>query len=322
MSIFVKRFLPGRGSFLAPGTEKKWYSTYTDRPGGEWDRVAALMMIKFGESGHPVFRATSPLSRGTLKSKGGGKLSIHFWADGDTIETVLRTIILVNQLSIHGAVSDLCEEFSSCQTVRLVVADQSDSHLAPADLLVTRPTPSIDAGTRKSVAEAMGSRLPRRIVGCSNFITNARQLQAGNELGLSPLSWQQVTFSLSRKGASFQHNWFNHVVLSRHCSFAVVVDFVCMLRCTRPQTHRCIRLVQETLNTSFSSANTLFDKTVRVRIIGSGRGVKDCVCCQPVADCAHDSRPSSLWKSQTPRNSNCMSTIASLIVSLRLLITL
>ena len=44
-----------------------------------------LMMIKFGESGHPVFRATSPFSRGTLKSKGGGKLSIHFCADGDMI---------------------------------------------------------------------------------------------------------------------------------------------------------------------------------------------------------------------------------------------
>ena len=57
-----------------------------------WDKVAELMMIKFGESGHPVFRATSPLSRGTLKSKGGGKLSIHFCADGDTIETVFRTI--------------------------------------------------------------------------------------------------------------------------------------------------------------------------------------------------------------------------------------
>ena len=28
------------------------------------------MMIKFGESGHPVFRVTSPLSRGTLKRKG------------------------------------------------------------------------------------------------------------------------------------------------------------------------------------------------------------------------------------------------------------
>ena len=69
-----------------------------------------LMMIKFGESGHPVFRATSPLSRGTLKSKGSGKLSIHFCADGDTIETVFRKIISVNQLSIYGAVSDSCEE--------------------------------------------------------------------------------------------------------------------------------------------------------------------------------------------------------------------
>ena len=53
------------------------------------------------------FRATSPLSRGTLTSKGGGRLSIHFCADGHTIETVFRTIISVNQLSIYGAVSDL-----------------------------------------------------------------------------------------------------------------------------------------------------------------------------------------------------------------------
>ena len=69
------------------------------------------MMIEFGDRGHPVIRATSPLSRGTLKSKGGGKLSIHFCADGDTIETVFRTIISVNQLSIYGAVSDLCDVY-------------------------------------------------------------------------------------------------------------------------------------------------------------------------------------------------------------------
>ena len=31
----------------------------------------------------------------------------------------------------------------------------------------------------------MGSRLPRRTVGCSNFIANARQPQEGHELGLS-----------------------------------------------------------------------------------------------------------------------------------------
>ena len=70
--------------------------------------------VKFGESRHPVFRSTSPFSRGVLKSKGGWKLSIHFCADEGTIETVFRTIISVNQLSIYGAVSDLCEECKSC----------------------------------------------------------------------------------------------------------------------------------------------------------------------------------------------------------------
>ena len=104
------------------------------------------MMIKFGESGHPVFRATSPLSRGTLKSKGGGKLSIHFCADGDTIETVLRAIISVNQLSIHGAVSDVCEECKACQTraVRPVLAGQSDPFSVPTICLTKAPTLSTD----------------------------------------------------------------------------------------------------------------------------------------------------------------------------------
>ena len=135
MSVFAKRCPAGRWSFLGPGSETKWYSTNKERPGGTWDRVAELMMIKFGESGHAVFRATSPFSRGTLQSKGGGKLSIHFCADGDAIETVFRTLISVNQLSIHGAVSNLCEEYRTCQTRtgRPVLARQSDPFFAPAD---------------------------------------------------------------------------------------------------------------------------------------------------------------------------------------------
>ena len=116
MSVFAKRFPTGHWSFLGPGSEKKLYSTYNERPRGEWDRVAELMMIKFRESGHPVFRATSSLSPGTLKSKGGVKLYIHFSADGDAIETNFLTIISVHQLSIYGAVSDVCEEYSACQT--------------------------------------------------------------------------------------------------------------------------------------------------------------------------------------------------------------
>ena len=86
VSIYARRFSPGRWSFLGLGSQKQWYSTHESKPQGEWDRVAELMMIKISESGHPVFRSTSPLSRGTIKSKGGGKLSIHFCADGRTIE--------------------------------------------------------------------------------------------------------------------------------------------------------------------------------------------------------------------------------------------
>ena len=73
VSIFAKRFSPGRWSFLGLGSEKKWYSTLACKPQGEWDRVAELMMIKFREISHPVFRFMSPVSRGTLESKGGGK---------------------------------------------------------------------------------------------------------------------------------------------------------------------------------------------------------------------------------------------------------
>ena len=46
------------------------------------------MLLEFAESGCTIFRATTPLSRGNLKSKGHGKLSIHFAADQETIETI------------------------------------------------------------------------------------------------------------------------------------------------------------------------------------------------------------------------------------------
>ena len=108
----------------------------------EWDRVAELMIIKFGESGHPIFRDTSPLSRGTLKSKGGEKLSVHFCADGETVVPVFRTMISVNQFSIYGAVSDLCGEYKAChvKTGRPVMTGQSDPLFEPACFLTNTRT--------------------------------------------------------------------------------------------------------------------------------------------------------------------------------------
>ena len=65
----ARRFPLGRWSFLELGSEKKWYGTYSDKPDGKWDKTAERMMLNFAESGHPIFRATSALERGELRSK-------------------------------------------------------------------------------------------------------------------------------------------------------------------------------------------------------------------------------------------------------------
>ena len=121
-------------------------------------------MIKFGESGHPVFRATSPLSRRTLKSKSGGKLSKHFCPDGGTIETVFSTIISVHQLSIYGAVSDLCEEYKAChgRTKGHVLVGQSDPWFVPTNPLMKTPTPSTDDPAQEDLMQKYQERVKKR----------------------------------------------------------------------------------------------------------------------------------------------------------------
>ena len=71
------------------------------------------MLVEFAKSGCLISRATSPLSRGQLKSKGHGKLSIHYAADLETVETILCTTVSANQLSLYGAVAEMCEEYES-----------------------------------------------------------------------------------------------------------------------------------------------------------------------------------------------------------------
>ena len=114
VKVLARRFGIGQWSFIGPGSEKKWYS-FENNPQGAWDDIAEQMLLEFAESGHLTFRATTPLSRGILKSKGRGKLSIHFAADVDTIDKIYRIILSVNQLSVYGAVAAVCEEFESHQ---------------------------------------------------------------------------------------------------------------------------------------------------------------------------------------------------------------
>ena len=101
------------------------------------------MMINFSESGHPVFRGSSAFERGSLRSKGGGTLSVHFCGDTDAVEVVLRTILSVNQLGVYEAVADMCDELASRISVfsestgRLVAEDESVTMVLPKGLSTT-----------------------------------------------------------------------------------------------------------------------------------------------------------------------------------------
>ena len=71
------------------------------------------------------------------KVKGGGTLSIHICGDYDTAEVLIRIINSVNQLSIYGAVADLCEELGLYQSGKPLIGTKKPSAVEKAELLVS-----------------------------------------------------------------------------------------------------------------------------------------------------------------------------------------
>ena len=120
-------------------------------------------MVTFAESRHPVFRSTSPSSRGVLKSKGGGKLSIHNSADFETIETVFRTITSVNQLSLYGTVAEMCEEYETLhdRTGGPVVRGQSSSSFVPSVIKTNMPLDDEDPAHKEFLLQRYGERIEK-----------------------------------------------------------------------------------------------------------------------------------------------------------------
>ena len=113
--VLAKKFGIGQWSFIGPGSEKKWYSTEENSPEGAWGHIADEMLFRIRRKRTSYFLATTPFSRCKLKSKGHGKLSIHFTADYSTSETIFRIIAFANQLRISEAVANICEEFEAHQ---------------------------------------------------------------------------------------------------------------------------------------------------------------------------------------------------------------
>ena len=128
VSKCARRFPCGRWSFLRPGSEKEWYKTCSDKPDGNWDRTAEMMILKSStESGHPIFRASSAFERGELGNHGQGKKSMHLHENQENIELLLRTVISVIELSVCGALPDLCNGLGLGSSEDSAVDSSADS---------------------------------------------------------------------------------------------------------------------------------------------------------------------------------------------------
>ena len=98
---------------IGPGSEKKWSSMEENSPQWIWDHIAEKCWwnslrvdVQFS-----VQRLHCPDVNSEAKKH--GKLSIHFAADQETIETIFRIIVFSNQLNLHGAVANMCAECES-----------------------------------------------------------------------------------------------------------------------------------------------------------------------------------------------------------------
>ena len=163
VSLYAKRFGKGQWSFIGPGSEKKWYCISEDSSQGVWDHIAEEMLLEFAESGCPIFRATSPLSKGRLRSKGHGKLSIHYEADLETIETIFRRIVSANQLSLYGAIAEMCEEYETFhdRSGGPVVMGQSSSSLVLSVITTEVPLDCDDPANKHLLLQQYGERIEK-----------------------------------------------------------------------------------------------------------------------------------------------------------------
>ena len=147
---YAMKFSQGHWTFLGPGSEEKWYGSSSYAQKGEWDSLANKMVQQFKETGHPVFKSISALSRGILKKK--GRDTINFNGDSPNTELLFHTIHSVNQLSIYGAVTNWCQQFGLTEEEKgranLSVDKKMLTSIPPEELQLLVSPPTMAPGNR------------------------------------------------------------------------------------------------------------------------------------------------------------------------------
>ena len=82
---------------------------------------------------------------------------------GNDLETVFRTITSVNQLSLYGAVAEMCEEYETFhdRTGKPVVGGQSSSSFVPSVIKTDVPLESDDRAHKDLLLQKYGERIEK-----------------------------------------------------------------------------------------------------------------------------------------------------------------
>ena len=153
VSLFARRFGAGQRSFLGLGSEEVVFYQW------RW----STMMLGFAEIGHPIFRATSPLSIGVNSKAKVMENCRYIIVPTRKRFKLCRTITSVNQLSLYGAVAELCEEFETFhdRTGQPVMKGQSNSSFAPSVIKTEVPLDCDDLTKQDLLLQQYGERIEK-----------------------------------------------------------------------------------------------------------------------------------------------------------------
>ena len=90
-------------------------------------------------------------------------MSRHNAADLETIETIFRIIASANQLSLYGAVAEMCEEYETFheRSGQLVVVGQSSSSLVLSVIKTEVPLDCDDLANKDLLLQQYGERIEK-----------------------------------------------------------------------------------------------------------------------------------------------------------------
>ena len=148
---------------LVIGSEKKLYCISEDSPQGVWDKMAERLLLEFAESDCPIFRAPSPLSRRSTQKQRTRKNCRYAVQPIWKRLRLFRIIVSANQLSLYGAIAEICEEYETLhgRTERPVVVEQSSSSLVLSVIKTEAPLDCDDPANQDLLWQQHGERIER-----------------------------------------------------------------------------------------------------------------------------------------------------------------